>query len=475
MDLKTLVATKRAAIESKLTARKVHTDAIALVRAAITDARDLTAEETATVTTADQARSTIDSEIEVMRAALAPFEAELALDEAAQRLQSEITPTGNRAAAHGGAQITGEARTYTKEADPQGRNFLADVTLDYLGNRGARERLSRHESEERVERGDQLERAVTAAGSPGLVVPQYLTDLYAPKARAGRPFADQCRHHDLPATGMTVYIPRQTAKTSVDLQAAEMDTVAEADYDNELISIPVRTAAGSQTISRQAVERSLGTEDIVFEDLLRAFSSDLDNKLINAPGWGLSAVANVLAWTEAAPTAELLFPKIMQASANIEDVLLDLDEKDVFVLTRGRRWKWIQAALTEKHLLISQGGGDHVGSGNGSAYAAGIRGQLPDGTDVVTDNNITTIAGGSPGTQDEMFVVARQEAHLWEDPNAPMFIRAEQPQAKKLGIDLVLYGYYAAIFNRVVDDQGSPKPPHQKITGTGLVPAVFGA
>ena len=63
-------------------------------------------------------------------------------------------------------------------------------------------------------------------------------------------------------------------------------------------------------------------------------------------------------------------------------------------------------------------------------------------------------------------MVARQEAHLWEDPKAPLFIRAEQTQAKKLGIDLVVYGYFAACFDRVAG-------VHQKITGTGLVPAVF--
>jgi hypothetical protein len=307
------------------------------------------------------------------------------------------------------------------------------------------------------------------------VVPQYLVDMYAAKGRPGRKFADQCRHHDLPETGMTVYIPRQVAKTATGIQANELDNVTEQDYDDELISVSVRTAAGSQTVSRQSAERSVGTLDIVFEDLIRSFDSDLDSQLLNSSTWGLLAVANAVTYTSGAPTAAELYSKIVGAQANAEDTLQDASEDDFFTLMRGRRWAWFKNQLTDKWPFIAAQGFPALSAGVNldNGYKAGVRGHLPDGGDVVTDNNLPNTLGAST-TEDVATIVARQEAHLWEDPNAPIFIRAEQgPSVKKLGIDLVLYGYFAACFDRVVDAQGTPKAVHQKITGTGLIAPTF--
>lgn len=420
-------------------------------------------------------KSALDAELDTLRSNLDSLLEEQRQDEAAAKLQREVEPTG--AAGRQEERTVGavkEARTYSAESDPKGLRFLSDVAADFLGNRDARERLSQHQAEERALRGEKIQRAVTAAGSPGLVVPQYLIDLYAPKGRPGRKFADNCRHHDLPETGLTVYIPRQTAKTAVGLQAAELDTVTESDYDDELIAVQVRTAAGSQTISRQSAERSLGTEDIVFEDLLKSYDTNLDYQLINAATWGLLAVANTITYTDADPTAAELYRKILGAAANAEDVLQDLDEDDLFTLMRGRRWAWLNGEVTDKRPFVQQAGvpTDTFAKSDGNGYPAGTRGFLPSGGRVVTDNNLPNALG--TGTNEDVVVeVVRHEAHLWEDPSAPMYIRAEQPQAKKLAIDLVVYGYFAACFNRVVDEQGTPKAVHQKITGTGLVAPAF--
>lgn len=418
---------------------------------------------------ANTERARLDGEIATLDQRLAPMEAEDAAqraDEAAQAQTRDVLPRG-------GGVVVSEARTYTEQNDPKGLQFLNDVAADFMGNRQARERLYRHEREEQVERGDQLVRVatgVTTSGAPGLVVPQYLVDMYGPKAQGGRKFADQCRHHDLPATGMTVYIPRQTASTSADEQTTELTAVSETDYDDEMISVSVRTNAGAQTISRQSVERSLGTEDIVFEDLIKSYNSKLDDKLLNATTWGLAAVATVATWTEASPTAAKLYAKVQEAAAGVETALLDLDEGDLMTVMHGRRWAWLKAQTTSAWPFINAGvPGQAMGTDAGAAYPAGVRGHLPDGGAVVTDNHVVTNLGTGTN-QDEVYLVAKQEAHLWEDPKAPMFIRAEQTQAKKLGIDLVLYGYFAAIFDRVQD---SSKAVHRKLTGTGLVTPTF--
>jgi hypothetical protein len=70
------------------------------------------------------------------------------------------------------------------------------------------------------------------------------------------------------------------------------------------------------------------------------------------------------------------------------------------------------------------------------------------------------------GTEDEIYVVPEDECHLWEDPQAPVFIRAEQPAAASLGVLLVLYGYFAYSFRRYANS-------HQKISGTGLIAPTF--
>lgn len=477
MTIRELIARLQERVATELAARTTQRAAIMEVRTACeTENRDPSDAEAQRVTDATTEVARIDGVVATLRAQIEDLEREQAADEAAASLAGEVNPGAARA---GGTERTQrvevtEPRTYTRESDPTGAMFLRDVAADFLGHRGAhRERLAAHEAEERAERGDQLERAVTTGGAPGLVVPQYLVDLYAKKGRPGRKFADQCRTHPLPATGMTVYIPRQVAKTTVGIQATENTTVSETDYTDETIPVGVRTAAGSQTIGRQSVDRSLGTEDIVFDDLMRAYDANLDSTLLNAATWGLLAVANTVTYTDASPTAEEFYSKIIGAQATAEDVLLDTDEDDLFTLMRGRRWNWLKNQMTDKWPFMAPRGFGPLGVGADdlAGYPAGVRGRLPDGGDVVTDNNLPANLGG--GTEDVAVVVVRQEAHLWEDPSAPVYIRAEQTQAKKLAIDLVVYGYFAGCFDRVVDEQGSPKAVHQKITGTGLIAPTF--
>lgn len=89
------------------------------------------------------------------------------------------------------ARVTREERTYRPEGE---FSFVRDAfAAQVLGDFDARERIARHHQEERIEKRD-----VGTAQFAGLVVPQFLTDLAAPFARAGRPFMDVSRKHVLP-------------------------------------------------------------------------------------------------------------------------------------------------------------------------------------------------------------------------------------------------------------------------------------
>lgn len=421
----------------------------------------------------------LDAEITTLRERLAAMEKERAEDEAVARLQRESHPsgTGEDTKERGSVRTeVSEKRTYSPEIDPHGVTFARDVVAAALGNNVAQAKLARHMDEERVERGaEAISRATVTGSTPGLVIPQYLTDMYQPKGRPGRHLADQMTKHTLPEKGMVVHIPRQIVETEVDEQVDELDPVTDTEYEDELIDVRVKTAAGSATLARQAVDRGEGIDDVVLKDLFKAYDQNLDSKLINTPTRGLLAVANTVTYTDGTPSAPELYRKILEASANIEDVLQDIDPDDVFTLMRGRRWAWLRGELTDKWPFIAAQGIPALAGGvsNGNSYLEGVRGFLPDGGPVVTDNNLPRNLG--TGTNEDVIpVIARSEAHLWEDPSAPLYIRTDTgPNMKNLGVDLVVYGYFAFCFDRVVDGQGTPKAVHQKITGAGLVPAVF--
>lgn len=418
-------------------------------------------------------RAVISGEIATLRAKVQGYRDEQAQDAQVAKLQSEVRDSGapkggqeERVAS--GIQVT-EKRTYSPDKDKaaRGGQFLSDVAASFVGNWSARERLDAHMREERVERGETaLTRAAGTAAFAGYVVPQYLVDMNLAAVTPKRPFADLCNHHDLPAAGMTVYLSRITTGTSVDNQSAENAAVAEQDIDDTLISVPVQTAAGSQTLSRQSIERGVLTEDVTMADLLKRYATNLDVKLLTQATNGLTNVAGVVSYTDATPTGAELYPKILGALSAAEGVFLNDADVNVIAMHR-RRWRWLSSQMTTSWPLV---GGpktdpDVAAVATGSRYGSGFAGYLPDGTAVITDNNIPVNLGAGTN-EDEIYAVAPSELHLWEDPNAPMFIRAEQTQAKKLGIDLVIYGYYAYLLNRY-------GVSHQKISGTGLVTPTF--
>lgn len=464
----------RASIAAALTRRQPLTERLAALRAAVTaGGADVSGDEIRQVI-AD--RDAIDAELTALEARAAELTAEVEREAAIDRLQSTVTGTG---ASQRGlpaydrvARVGQEERTYRPDTDPRGNGFLRDLGLMHLHGGVAREasdRLSRHMQEERIDRAEYLGRAERAAGTgafAGLVVPQYLTDLYAPLARNMRPFADACNRHPLPPDGMTLNISRITTGTSAALQASENTAVSETNIDDTLLAVSVQTNAGQQTLSRQAVERGTGTEDVTVQDLYRAFATTLDSTLINQATNGLTNVATSIAYTDASPTVAEAYPKVVQGISAVEAAMLNMASGDNLAVMHSRRWYWLQNALSSTWPLMAQPGipAQMLGANFAEAYGMGIRGVLPNGTPVVVDNNVATNLGAGTN-EDEIYLVDRQECHLWEDPSAPVFIRAEQPAVASLGVLFVLYGYFAYTFARYSHSQ--------KIAGTGLVTPAF--
>lgn len=459
MKIKDLIDAQRASAAAKLAERNT-------IAAELETLRDAGTTDEVAVAELRSRKDGIDAEIDAIAERIADLESEQARDEAASRLQEQVAPAAERAVTPAATVRVGqEARTYRPDLDKDGKQFLLDVGRSVLGDPTAAARLARHMTEEQVERagtGFQVERAAGTGAFAGLVVPQYLTELYAPNSKANRPFANAITKHDLPADGMTVNISRITTATSAAVQSSENSAVSEANIDDTLLSPAVQTNAGQQTLSRQAIERGTGVEGIMLDDLFRAYHSTLDSTLLNQATNGLTNVATSIAYTDASPTVAELYPKFLQALAAVEGSLLDQDPGDNIAVMHSRRWYWIQNALGSTWPLAQQPGiAPQLGFSNlAEAYGSGVRGVLPNGTPVIVDNNIATNLGAGTN-EDEIYILSRRESHLWEDASAPMLIRAEQTNAASLGVLFVVYGYFAYTHARYSHAQ--------KLNGTGLV------
>ena len=365
--------------------------------------------------------------------------------------------------------VTSEARTYSPDSE---NNFLSDAYAAFRGESLASERINRHQHEESIERRD-----IGTGAFTGLVIPQYLVNLAAEKARAGRPFANVCDSQPLPAAGMTLNISRVTTGSAAAVQATENSAVQETDMDDTLLTVNVRTIAGQQDLSRQLLERGeSGVSNLVFADLISAYHSELDRGIINDPGTsgthlGLVATSgiNSTAFTTASPTVKLLYPKLADA---IQEVNATRFLPATCIVMHPRRWAFFTAAVdtTERPLVVPNASAPQNAIGTGDAASYGqVVGQLM-GLPVVTDANVpTTWSAGSSntsGTEDVIIVARAADLHLWETPNAPIQARFEETGSASLTVKLVAYGYSAFTAGRY-------PTAVSLISGTGLVAPTF--
>lgn len=384
----------------------------------------------------------------------------------AAKLRAEVAATDEpeaRAAA-GVVQVHSEPITYSERSN---HSFFSDMYhAQTYGDRDAQARLERHRDEMAVEHRDG-----SSANYAGLVVPQYLTQLAAELARAGRPFADQCTSLPLPADGLTVNISRVTTGSSAAVQAAENDAVSETDIDDTLLTADVRTIAAGQQLSRQAVERGTGVDALVAADMLGAMATTLDNQLLNGSGssgqlLGLANVAgiNSVTYTDASPTAAELYSKIVDG---IQQVNSNRYAGADLIVMHPRRLAFLQAGVdsSNRPLVVpsqnvpqnAMGVGPVAGYGNTGASIAG----LP----VVTDANIIT-NGGTGTNEDEIYIVRRADMLLFEDAGAPALVRMDQTAGLNLTVTMVAYQYATFI-------PGRYPASISKISGTGLVAPTF--
>lgn len=383
--------------------------------------------------------------------------------QAATELAKRVEVTTPETREAGGWKVTSEEPTYHARGN---NSFLGDaIAAEFNNNYDAAERIQRYGRELKLEKRD-----VGTANFAGLVVPQYLIDLYANLARAGRPTADICRKHVLPAQGMNVNISRVTTGTAVSYQAAENDTATETNIDDTLLTVDVNTISGMQDVSKQAILRGANIEDVVLSDLLSAYNTKLDAGILNGSGSsgepiGLTtALTAVVTYTDASPTVAELYPKIVDAIQRVQTAVF---QGPNYILMHPRRLGFLLAGVDDQKrpLVVPNANGPMNAVGTFSGLGYGQSGQYSIlGLPVITDASITT-TNGAGSNEDLIYVVSSDEMHLWEAPGTPTYVRFEQPDGK-VAIRIVLFGFSAFTAKR--------RPLAGAIIGgTGLVTPSF--
>ncbi len=431
----------------------------ALVNRAADEVRDLTEEEDKNLADFQTRASELDRRIEDLRTMQ---EATLKADAMRAEVRAMNAENPEEAPATGQAVVKEEPLTYRSDNSHE-LSFVKDF-IDSVVSKdvAATERIHRHQQEMLVTRDG------TTSNYAGLVVPQYLTDLAAPLARAGRPFADQCRNLPLPESGMTLNISRVTTGSSAAVQAAENDAVSETDIDDTLLTSNISTVASGQQLSRQAMERGTGIDALVTGDMASAMSTTLDNQLINGSGssgqlLGISQVTgiNSVTYTDGSPTVAEFYPKLLDAIQQINSGIYRAPD---LIVMHPRRLAWLQAGVdgNSRPLVLPQTNVPQNAMGTGPAAGYGNTGSQIAGIPIVTDANIRTDLGA--GTEDAVYVVSRNDMLLFED--GEMMMRMDETAGLNLTLTLVLYAYCGFVPGRY------PKAI-SAITGTGLIAPTF--
>jgi HK97 family phage major capsid protein len=420
---------------------------------------------------------TLGEQIDAIDAEVAEWRAEQAKDAELDQRSQESRSLDN--APEGGTFRTQDRDTVYNERNKG--EFLGDLFAFSTGQMRSEvsERLQKHETEARAA-GRFSKRAAATPAFAGIIPPQYLVDQYALIARAGRPTANIVQHFDLPSEGMSLIIPRGTTGATTSVQASENTALTTQDEVWSNVTVPIVTVGGYNDISRQAIERAAGVDQIVFADLLGAYAVNVNQQVISGTGAAGQALGilntagiNQASAFGAAATVATFYTKLAGAINAVETSRYF--GPNVIVM-HPRRWNWLLTQLdsSNRPLVVPNTNGPMNGIGVAeSEVGEDVRSSAPVGwlfgIPVVVDASIPTAVGTGP--EDQVIAARREDLMLWEDPSAPFTLRFEQPVGQQLTYRLVAYGYIAFTAGRYPSAVGVVGG--NSAAGFGLVAPTF--
>lgn len=150
----------------------------------------------------------------------------------------------------------------------------------------------------------------------------------------------------LPATGMSLKVPRVTTGPTTAVQATENTAASETDLVEELGTNPITTITGQGDMSQQLVDRSEpGMADVVLaRELGASLAASLDLQILQGSGTsgqmlGLTAVTGIgsTSYADATPTQQESFTTLLKAAS---DQAVALGRAGDAILLHPRRRIW---------------------------------------------------------------------------------------------------------------------------------------
>jgi HK97 family phage major capsid protein len=419
----------RTLIAAALDERDAHQAAVeAILAVAETEGRsDMTAEETEKFDVARAELREIDDKITALQARESDLVDLATRSDKAAEARKEVLPMN--------IKVVSEEQTYRADSE---FDFVSDAIAAKFGNdNAARDRIARAQEE------SGLNYRSTSGAFGGLVVPQYLTEQFAQTLASGRPFLEAVTRIPLPDSGMTMTIPRGATSTGVAAQTTEGTAVNLQTFTESDLTVPVRTFAGQQVVSRQAIERGTGIGNILLADLMQQYATKVNVSAISGTGaagghWGILNTTSVQTAGWIGTTGASLVASIHNALGKINTSRYAAAD---LIVMHPRRWAWLcaQSDSSQRPLVAIEGYNAFNAAGAGYAAGYGVVGSVA-GVQVVTDAGVPINLGTS--TDEDRIIVTRKADVLFGEANgSPVELTLNEVAAASLNVTMVVYGF----------------------------------
>ena len=401
----------------------------------------------------------------------------IGLDERIDEIRGEVERSGQISKNLIKIRKAEVARTHVKEQltyqrGDRRRSYVHDLikmTLNIDDDGECRGRLMRHAQDVANDDSYKEYRDISRVDGQGgyAVPPAWLMDQYIELARPGRAFANLVQRQALPGGTDSINIPKLLTGTATGIQPTDNAFVTDVDLTDTFINAPVCTIAGQQGVSIQLIDQSpIAFDDVVFRDLVAAHAATTDVQVLAGSGangqvLGVQNTPGILTVAASAVTIQGVYSAIANAVQLVHTKRFLPPE---VIVMHPVRWGWFLSLLDnqERPLFLPAANSPMNVAGVLSDVASQqVVGQMH-GLPVVTDPNITTTAGGSPGTQDLIYVTRASDLVLWESG-----IRARvlpETKAANLTVLLQIYNYLAFSAGRY---------PQSVVEITGLTAPTF--
>lgn len=376
------------------------------------------------------------------------------LAEARSRAERIAGPSGSAGVT---VRVGHEPGVYRPDGGP---SFFIDL-MNSHSDPSAVQRLARHQQVE--------SRTTTSGNVAGLVPPAYLTDELADLPRSAAPFVHACRQINLPPAGMVLTIPRITGGTSVLAQTSETTTLANSDVVDTPLDVPVRTIAGYIDVSRQAVDRGIGVDQTIYQDLVAAYYENVEVQALQGDGsngthFSVAATTGVLTVTMSTTSVSSFVSKIAEAKVA---VVGSRKRSPEVIVMHPRRWAWLTAATDSsgRPLVLPIAGSGAAVNAMGTSIEGSSEGHVGylSGLPVIVSPGIST---ARTGTTDEVLVTRLSDMVFAQEAGAPFTVEADQVLRHRLVTRFVVHGYSAFSAGRWPGSTAI-------LTGTGLTNPTF--